>query len=75
MEPMHGFIEDLESIVKKAQQNSPLIHNNNQLSVETLTINYMSMVDCLQSELLFGGVDKYKRRLKANWMLFEIAIS
>ena len=75
MEPMHGFIEDLESIVKKAQQNSPLIHNNNQLSVETLAINYMSMVDCLQSELLFGGVDKYKRRLKANWMLFEIAIS
>lgn len=75
MEPMHGFMAEFEGIITEALQNSPLVSNRNQFSAETLAINYMSLVDCLQSELLFGGVDKYKRRLKANWLLFEVAIN
>lgn len=75
MEPMHIFMDDLEHIIKKAIQKSPLVSNANRLSADVLAMTCMSMIDSLQSELLFGGVKKYQRRLKSVWAVFETAIA
>lgn len=74
MAPMHVFMDELENLVKRTLQNSPLVPNANRLDVDILAATFMSMIDSLQSELLFGGVKKYKRRLKATWIVFETAI-
>ncbi|MEB6377748.1 TetR/AcrR family transcriptional regulator [Leclercia adecarboxylata] len=73
MAPLHSFMDDLENIIKTAIANSPLVMNDRQLDAGTLTISYMSMVDSLQSELLYGGADKYQRRLEALWLFFLAA--
>ena len=74
MEPMHVFMGEFENHVKKILQNSPLVPNANGLDVDVLAATFMGMNDSLQSELLFGGAKKYKRRLAAIWMVFEAAI-
>lgn len=75
MEPMHVFMDDLECIIKNAMQKSPLVPNANRLSADMLAVACMSMIDSLQSELLFGGEKKYQRRLKSIWAVFEAAIA
>lgn len=74
MEPMHVFMDDLECVIKNALQKSPLVSNASRLDAEVLTMTFMSMIDSLQSELLYGGVKKFQRRLKAIWAVFEAAI-
>lgn len=75
MEPMHIFMDDLERILKNALQASPLVPNASQLSADVLAMTCMSMIDSLQSELLFGGAKKYRRRLESTWAVFEAAIA
>lgn len=72
MQPMHVFMDDLEDIIRQAIKNSPLAEA--ALDVETQVIACMAMIDSLQSELLFGGVRKYQRRLVAVWEVFEAAL-
>ncbi len=74
MEPMHVFMDDLECVIKNALQKSPLVSNANRLSADVLAMACMSMIDSLQSELLFGGTKKFQRRLEAVWAVFEAAI-
>lgn len=73
MAPLHNFMSELESIICKAIDDSTLIPNDCQLDAGTIAVSYMSMVDSLQSELLYGGAEKYKRRLKALWLFFLAA--
>lgn len=73
MGPLHAFMDELENIIKMAIEQSPLISSSSVLDAETLTLMFMSMIDSLQSELLYGGPEKYRRRLKATWAVFEIA--
>lgn len=75
MEPMHVFMDDLERIIKNALQQSPLVPNASRLSADVLAMTCMSMIDSLQSELLFGGAKKYHRRLDSIWAVFEAAIA
>ncbi|MGO2990873.1 MAG: TetR/AcrR family transcriptional regulator [Halomonadaceae bacterium] len=75
MDPMHIFMDDLERILKNALQASPLVPNASQLSADVLAMTCMSMIDSLQSELLFGGAKKYQRRLESTWAVFEAAIA
>lgn len=74
MEPMHVFMDDLEGIIRTALESSPLVPNAHQLGADVLARACMSMIDSLQSELLFGGVAKYQRRIKAIWAVFEAAV-
>lgn len=74
MNPMHVYMDELEGLVKKVLQKSPLVPNAHRLSADVLVATFMGMIDSLQSELLFGGVKKYKRRLKATWAVFEAAL-
>ena len=75
MQPMHVFMEDLENIIRQALAQSPLANQENTgLSVDTLAMTYMALIDSLQSELLFGGAHKYKRRLESVWIVFEKAM-
>lgn len=72
MQPMHVFMDDLEDTIRQSINNSPL--RESSLGVETQVIACMAMVDSLQSELLFGGVKKYQRRLASVWAVFEAAL-
>ncbi|MCX5463963.1 TetR/AcrR family transcriptional regulator [Alcaligenes parafaecalis] len=74
MEPMHVFMEDLERIIHQALAQSALARPETGLSVDTLAMTYMALIDSLQSELLFGGARKYKRRLESVWLVFDKAV-
>lgn len=74
MQPMHVFMDELEGIIRSALENSPMVPNAHQLRADDLARTCMSMIDSLQSELLFGGVAKYERRIKAIWAVFEAAV-
>lgn len=71
--PMHGFMDALESIIAYAIEQSELIDNAARLSSLDLARTVMSMIDSLQSELIYGGAAKFKRRLTAVWAVFEAA--
>ncbi len=74
MTPLHNFMDELENIIRMAISQSPLITSPSvALNVETFTLTFMSMIDSLQSELLYGGPEKYQRRLEAIWAIFEAA--
>ena len=73
MQPMHVFMDDLEEILRQALGNSPLA--TAPLDVETQVIACMAMIESLQSELLFGGARKYRRRLAAIWTVYEAALA
>lgn len=73
MAPMHVFMDNLEDIIRTAIKGSPLAENRRGLSIETLTLTYMGLIDALQSELIYGGADKFERRLEAMWQVFETA--
>lgn len=72
--PMHGFMDALEQILREALQDSPLVPNGNGLSADVLAMTCMGLIDCLQSELIYGGAAKYQRRLTAVWAVFEAAL-
>ena len=74
MDPMHVFMDKREDILRQAFKASPLVPNAGGLDADALALNGMSMIDSLQSELLFGGAKKYQRRLEAVWALFEAAL-
>ena len=74
MEPMHVFMADLERITHQAVAQSALAKPETGLSVETLAKTYMALIDSLQSELLFGGVHRYRCRLESVWLVFDKAV-
>lgn len=73
MEPMHGFMDQLEAIVLAAITPSPLVPNAQGLGAEVLARSYMGLIDCLQVELTYAGAAKFARRLEAVWAVFEAA--
>lgn len=68
---MHQFMRDLEAIFKEAITHSVYINNQYKLDADTLAITCMSYIDSLQSELLYAGEIKFKRRLDALWKVFD----
>lgn len=73
MAPMHIFMDDLEAILKSAIQQSELLPNAHRLSADVLAKTCMGMIDSLQTELIYGGPEKFKRRLKAMWAVLDAA--
>lgn len=73
--PMHAFMDTLEAYVQQKIAETELGQLNNGLTCEIITANYMALVDSLHTELLFGGHDKYKKRLEATWKVFKLAIT
>lgn len=71
--PMHGFMDTLESIIARAIEQSELADNAAGLTCADLARTVMSMIDSLQSELIYGGSAKFRRRLEAVWAVFEAA--
>lgn len=74
MAPMHEYMDQIEHYMVKVMVDSPFANLQNGLTVSTLVASYMAMIDSLQTELLFGGSEKYQRRLSSLWQLFEVAI-
>lgn len=70
--PMHAFMEALEAYITGMMETSTLSDATQTLSVTTLTATYMAMIDSLQTELLFGGHEKYVERFKALWQVFDL---
>jgi AcrR family transcriptional regulator len=71
--PMHAFMDELESIIAQAIEHSELASNTAGLSCQDLARTVMSMIDSLQSELIYGGPAKFRRRLASVWAVFEAA--
>ena len=65
---MHLFMEHLEQIFMQALKDLP----ENQLDHVTLARMYMSFVDALQSELIYGGKQKYQLRLTAILNVLDV---
>ncbi len=70
--PMHAFMDELESYVGEMIDASTLNHPDSALTTSTLTATYMAMIDSLQTELLFGGHEKYEKRFRALWQVFDL---
>lgn len=75
MDPMHDFMDELEAIIRRAIEASALADNRSGLAATTLAMTYMGMIDSLHSELVYGGVEKYERRLQAMWQVFVAALA
>ncbi|MGE8407104.1 MAG: TetR/AcrR family transcriptional regulator [Pseudomonas sp.] len=71
--PMHDFMDALEATIVRAIASSELAGNAAGLSCEDLARAVMSMIDSLQSELIYGGPVKFRRRLESVWAVFEAA--
>ena len=69
--PMHAFMDQLEQHLTGVIELSTLKENTSGLSVMELTGTYMAMIDSLQTELLFGGHEKYEKRFHALWKIFD----
>ncbi|WP_312049168.1 TetR/AcrR family transcriptional regulator [Acinetobacter courvalinii] len=75
IEPMHLFMADLEQLFSQAIQNSEVVKNQHQLDAQTLARVCMSFVDALQSELIYGGREKFRLRLDAILKALNVLIS
>lgn len=73
--PMHAFMDALEAYVYTRIAETKLGQLQNGLTCEVITANYMALVDSLHTELLFGGHEKYKKRLDATWQVFQVAVN
>ncbi|KQX03202.1 TetR/AcrR family transcriptional regulator [Acinetobacter sp. ULE_I001] len=71
IDPMHIFMDDLENIFKNV---FPENIENKKFDSTTLARLCMCFVDALQSELIYGGKDKYKKRLDAILKALEVLI-
>lgn len=72
--PMHQFMNALEAYIYTKIAETRLGQLTNGLTSDIITANYMALVDSLHTELLFGGHEKYKKRLDATWQIFARAI-
>ena len=72
--PMHQFMNTLEAYTQDKIAQTRLGQLSNGLTSEIITANYMALVDSLHTELLFGGHEKYKKRLDATWQIFMKAL-
>lgn len=70
--PMHAFMDELEAYFSALIADSNLGEVSSGLSVMELTATYMAMMDSLQTELLFGGHEKYEKRFQALWKVFDL---
>ncbi|NIE95024.1 TetR/AcrR family transcriptional regulator [Acinetobacter sp. C26M] len=75
IEPMHVFMAELEQVFSQAIQHSVLMENKYQLDSLVLARVCMSFVDALQSELIYGGREKFQLRLDAILKALDILIS
>ncbi|MCH7382982.1 MULTISPECIES: TetR/AcrR family transcriptional regulator [Acinetobacter] len=75
IEPMHVFMAELENVFSHAIQGSILMENKHQLDSVALARVCMSFVDALQSELIYGGREKFHLRLDAILKALNILIS
>ncbi|ENX34040.1 hypothetical protein F889_02704 [Acinetobacter colistiniresistens] len=75
IEPMHDFMNELEQLFLYAIQQSVLKENKHQLESVALARVCMSFVDALQSELIYGGREKFRLRLDAILKALNILIS
>lgn len=75
IEPMHVFMAELEQVFFQAIQQSILINNRHQLDGLVLARVCMSFVDALQSELIYGGQEKFRLRRDAILKALDVLIS
>lgn len=67
---MHGYMADMEALIGQAFGRLP----RGRFDAETLASAYLGIVDSLQAELLYGGQEKYRKRLSALWAVFTLAL-
>lgn len=67
---LHAFMDSMEAImtetfVGEAPRYAP---------PHTLGVAFLAIVDSLQAELLWGGLEKFERRRQALWLMFSTAL-
>jgi len=63
---LDGLKRHLIKLLKQAKINGELSGNN----IETLAIAYLTLIDGVLVELLYGGNQRYKNRVDAAWQIF-----
>lgn len=71
--PMKIFMKDLEELVRQTMQRA-ITSEKSRFSAETLTQNYMAIIDSLHCELIYHGVIKYRALLAEIWSVFEVVL-
>jgi len=69
-EAMHDYMTAIEALISETFMQLPV----GALAAETLACAYLGIIDSLQAELLYGGKEKYRKRLDALWQLFTVAL-
>ncbi|WP_343215388.1 TetR/AcrR family transcriptional regulator [Ereboglobus sp. PH5-10] len=67
---MQGYFDGIEQIVQNVFKNLP----PSRMTSRQLAAAYIGIIDSLQAELLYGGHEKFQKRLDAMWALFCLAI-
>lgn len=75
IEPMHVFMAELEQLFTQVIRDSGINPTPHTLEPQILARVCMSFVDALQSELIYGGKEKFRLRLDAILQVLDVLIS
>lgn len=75
IEPMHVFMAELEQLFTQVIRDSGINPTPHTLEPQILARVCMSFVDALQSELIYGGKEKFRLRLDAILQALDVLIS
>ncbi len=75
IEPMHVFMAELEQLFTQVIRDSGINSTPHTLEPQILARVCMSFVDALQSELIYGGKEKFRLRLDAILQALDVLIS
>lgn len=70
IEYVHNFIYELEVLFREVIKTMPAL----SMSPGELASAYVGIISGLQAELLYGGEERYSRRLEAMWAVFLRAL-
>jgi len=68
--PVQQYMNKLDKIMLDAFKRL----RPGSLTPEILADAYMGIIDSLQAEILYGGKRRFRRRLKALWAVFRLAL-
>ncbi|WP_038343891.1 TetR/AcrR family transcriptional regulator [Acinetobacter sp. A47] len=75
IEPMHVFMAELEQLFTQVIRDSGINPTPHTLEPQIFARVCMSFVDALQSELIYGGKEKFRLRLDAILQALDVLIS
>lgn len=70
-EPVSDYMNGLEKIITQVFKTM----KPGRLKEDMLAAAYLGIVDSLQAEILYAGKKRFRKRLKAMWAVFQLALT